>query len=79
MIAILRNRKTGLYYSSCNRWVPDPCLALDFEEIENPGLLAFEQGGAELEVVIRCEDPSYELALPIRLEWHGGLATRLVA
>ena len=79
MRVILRNRRTGLYYASCNRWVPEPAQALDFDEIEHPGLLVFEEGAAGLEVVVSYEDFSRELALPMRLEWHGGRLERLVA
>jgi hypothetical protein len=75
----LRNRKTGLYYAACDRWVPDPAWALDFDEIEHPGLLAFEEGATELEVVVSDEDTNCWLALPVRLEWHGGRVARVAA
>ena len=79
MRALLRNRKTGLYYASCEQWVPDPSRALDFDKIEHPGLLAFGEGVSGLEVVLRYEDSNCELALPIRLEWHGGELARVAA
>ena len=75
----LRNRKTGLYYAACDRWVPDPFWALDFDEIEQPGLLAFEEGATELEVVLTDEDSNSWLVLPVRLEWHAGPVARLAA
>jgi hypothetical protein len=56
-----------LYYASCNQWVSDPDRALDFDEIEHAGQLVFEEGAAELEVVVRDEDSHCELALPVRL------------
>jgi hypothetical protein len=79
MRVILRNGKTGLYYSSGNQWIPDPWRALDFDEIEHPGLLAREEDLTELEVVIFYEDSHCELALPVRLEWPGKQAVRVAA
>jgi hypothetical protein len=79
MRAILRNRNTGLYYAECNRWVPDPDRALDFDEIEHPGLLVFEEGATELEVVVSFEDSDCELVMPVRLEWYAGQVTRVAA
>ena len=79
MRAILRNRKSGLYYASCNQWVSDPAWALDFEDIEDPGQLNSEEGVTELEVVLICEESGWELALPVRLEWHRGQRARVAA
>jgi hypothetical protein len=77
MRAILRNKRRDLYYAGRERWVPDPSQALDFDEIEHVGRLAFEGGFTELEVVVTDENSNCVLALPVRLaspmmrEWHG--------
>jgi hypothetical protein len=79
MRVVLRNRRTGLYYASCDRWVPDPSEALDLDAIEHAGRLAFEEGLTELEVVLDYDDPICQLALPIRPEWRGAPAARVAA
>ena len=85
MRVILRNRRTGLYYASWNRWVPDPSRALDFDKIKHAGRLAFKEGAAELEVVLIDEDSNCVLALPIRMtlaverEEYGGQTTLAAA
>ena len=68
MRVILRNKKTGLYYAGCDQWIPEASQALDFDEIEHAGQLAFEVGFTELEVVLSYDDPVCQLALPIRPE-----------
>ena len=79
MRVILRNRSSGLYYAICNQWVSDPSQALDFDEIEHAGQLAFEEGLTELEVVLSYEGFARELALPIRRQWHGVQLARVAA
>ena len=79
MRVILRNRKTGLFYASYDQWVPDPAQALDFDEIEHAGQLAFEMGHTELEVVLSYDDPVCQLALPVRPEWCGAQVESVAA
>jgi hypothetical protein len=79
MRVILRNRKTGLYYGSCDQWVADASQAIEFEEIEDPCQLAFEEGLTELELVVSCENSNRELVLPLRLERHARRVARLAA
>lgn len=79
MRVILRNRKTGLYYASCDQWVADPARALDFDEIEHAGRLVCEEDLTELEVVLSCDDSTCELALPVRREWRREPAARVAA
>ena len=77
MRAILRNKGRDVYYAGRERWVPDPSEALDLDEIEHVGRLAFEGAFTELEVVVTCENSNCVLALPVRLasprkrQWHG--------
>jgi hypothetical protein len=79
MKAILRNRKTGLYYARCDQWVTDPSRALDFDNIEHPGQFVVEEGTAGLEVVLVGEDSPWELALPVRLAWPRRKLARIAA
>jgi len=65
--------------------VADPALALDFDEIEHAGRLAFQEGVAQLEVVLVNGDSKCKLALPIRRarparrEWRGEREVRVAA
>jgi hypothetical protein len=79
MKAILRNRKTELYYARCDQWVTDPSRALDLEEIGHPGQFVIEVAVTDLEVVLICEDPNWELALPVRLAWPTQEVARIAA
>ena len=76
---ILRNKKSGLYYASRNRWVADPTCALDFDDIEHVGRLAFEEDVTQLEVVLANGDSTREWVLPMRRARRGEPAARVAA
>jgi hypothetical protein len=69
-----------LYFARYDQWVTDPSRALDLEEIEHPGQFAGEEGVTDLEAVLMSEeDPSWKLALPVRLARPRGEEERVAA
>jgi hypothetical protein len=66
---LLRNRETGEYYAGGAGWVGDRAAALTFERVETAFELAQNQKLADLEVVLKYEDPDCDLVLPVRQVW----------
>jgi hypothetical protein len=63
MRVLLRDLKTGLYAGREVPWVRDLQEAEDFRTVEVAGRRAWKNGGENIAVVLRYEDPECELAL----------------
>jgi len=63
---LLRKQKTSLYYAGVNQWTPDPRYARDFEEVDQAIRFHREESVAEVDVVLRYDDPACDLVLPLR-------------
>jgi hypothetical protein len=68
MKVFLRNQETKHYYAGSNGWTGNSSVAHDFETVESATRLSRAQNLADMEVVLRYEDPACDLVLPLRLE-----------
>ena len=64
----LRNRETGQYYAGPNGWSGNSSVAHDFETVESAVELARTQRIADMEVLLHCDKPAYDLVLPLKQE-----------
>jgi hypothetical protein len=65
MRALLKNMRTGLYYKSAKSWTTESESALDFETIEKAKKFAFVAELEQVSVILSCDEPVYEVALPV--------------
>jgi hypothetical protein len=65
MKIILRDAVTGLYWGGNQTWHAEASGALDFDSIQIAARLAQEQRLETVNVVLRYEMPTCELALPL--------------
>ena len=72
MRVYLRNTKTGQYYASGHQWVSERWQALDLGDIERAAQVAFGEAVVDAEVILRYDEPTCQLALPVRREWYTG-------
>jgi hypothetical protein len=68
MKVFLRNREMGQYYAGSNGWSGNTSVTHDFETVESAVELARSQKFADMEVVLRYDDPACDLVLPLRQE-----------
>jgi hypothetical protein len=68
MKVFLRHRETNHYYAGSIGWSGNTSVAHDFETVESAIQLSRAQNLADMEVVLRYEDPACDLVLPLRLE-----------
>lgn len=64
----LRNRETGQYYAASNGWSGNTSVAHEFDSVESAIELARTQRLADMEVVLKYDDPACDLVLPLRQE-----------
>lgn len=64
----LRSRDKGQYYAGSNGWSGNTSVAHDFSTVESAVELARTQRLADMEVVLRYDDPACDLVLPLRQE-----------
>jgi hypothetical protein len=62
----LRCRGTGQYYAWANVWSGNTSVAHEFDTVESAALVARKRGLAGMEVVVRDDDPTCDLILPVR-------------
>jgi len=62
----LRNRETGQYYAGSNGWSGNPSVAHEFDTVESAIELARTQRLADMEVVLKYDDPPCDLVLPLK-------------
>lgn len=65
MKIILRDSLAGLYYGANHTWCDEVLEAMDFDSIQMAALVALEQNMDSVNVVLRYEEPTCELALPL--------------
>ena len=65
MKIILRDLLTGLYYGGNQTWCVGASGAMDFDSIQTAASVAQEQKLATVSVVLRYEEPTCELVLPL--------------
>jgi len=63
---VLRNRGTGQYYAASNGWSGNSSVAHEFDTVESAIELARTQRLADMEVVLRYDDPACDLVLPLK-------------
>ena len=68
MKVLLRNRKTGQFYSEPNSWSSNSCVANAFETVESATRFGRTQTLSSMEVVLRYDDPVCDLVLPVKQE-----------
>ena len=62
----LRCQGTGQYYAWANVWSGITSVAHEFDTVESAAELARKRGFAGMEVLVRKDDPSGDLILPLR-------------
>ena len=67
MRIILRDSLTGLYYDGHQTWCAEVSGAVDFDSFETATSLALAEEMKTVNVVLRYEEPTCELALPLGL------------
>jgi hypothetical protein len=67
MKIILRDLLTGRYYGGNLTWCAEVSGAMDFDSIQTAASVAHQQKLETVNVVLRYEDPTCELALPLAL------------
>jgi hypothetical protein len=67
MKIILRDSLTGLYYGGNQTWCAEASGAMDFASIQTAASVAQEQKLETVKVVLRDEEPTCELVLPLGL------------
>lgn len=65
MKIILKDSRTGLYYSRDQQWSPDVSDAMEFGSSEAAAALALKEKLETANVVMRYENPACELTLPL--------------
>ena len=65
MKIILRDSLTGLYYGGNPTWRTEASGAMDFDSIQTAASVAQAQKLETVNVVLRYEEPTCELALPL--------------
>jgi hypothetical protein len=68
MSVFLRNREGGQYYAEPNGRCPNGPVAHDLKTVESAIELARTQTLADMEVVMRYDDPACDLVLPLKQE-----------
>lgn len=65
MKIILKDSRTGLYYSRDRQWSPEVSGAMEFGSNEAAAALALKDKLETANVVMRYEEPACELTLPL--------------
>ncbi len=65
MKVLLRNTLTNQFYQGADQWTPDEELALDLKQTSRAVELIFDAGLENVEVLLRYEDPNYNITLPV--------------
>jgi hypothetical protein len=63
MKVLLKDARTGLYYQSTDAWVPEVALATEFDTVESAGKTAVTKSDADLNVLLKYENPHHEVEL----------------
>lgn len=63
MRVLLKDAQTGLYYQNEGAWVREPESAMHFDTVESAGKAAVLKAEADLDVLLRYENPVQEVAL----------------
>ena len=67
MRIILRDSLTGLYYGGNQTWCAGVSGAMNFDSFQKAALVALEEKLETANVVLRYEEPTCELVLPLGL------------
>jgi hypothetical protein len=67
MKIILRDSPTGLYYGGNQTWCAGASGAMDFDSFQTAASVALEEKLETVNVVLRYEEPTCELVLPLGL------------
>jgi hypothetical protein len=67
MKIILRDTLTGLYYGGNQTWCAEASEAMAFDSIQDAASAAQEQNLETVNVVLRYEQPTCELVLPLAM------------
>lgn len=67
MKIILKDSRTGVYYAGDQSWSAEVSEAMDFDCINTAVTLALEEKLGAVDVVLRYEKPTCELALPLEV------------
>lgn len=65
MRVLLRNTRTGLFYAGSGQWTDDHSAAVDFEATDRALDHVSEAKLEALEVLMRFDDPHFEIPLTI--------------
>ena len=65
MKVLLRNTRTGMFYAGLEQWADDPAQALDFEMTDRALDAVRDAGLNSMEVLMRFEDPFFEIPLSV--------------
>jgi hypothetical protein len=71
MQVLLRHASIGLYYAGHKHWVGNPAAALNLGSVEHAAEVSREECFSEMQVLLKSDDPSRDLVLPLRRKQPG--------